>query len=139
MTGDATGLGQVVVVVGVALRALHAGMSPGQRKTRVVVIERRRRPACDGMTDLALLRESPLHVVGIRSPLIILQMAGDARGTSQIEVIAPVALGALQVRVSTCQREAHRVVIEACRLPSRGAMALLAGLGQPESHMVGIR
>src|SRR5262249_55171875 len=65
VTGHATGLGQVVVVIDVALRALQASMGPCKGKSSVVVTERGRRPARDGMTDLALLGEPSLHMVGI--------------------------------------------------------------------------
>lgn len=48
------------------------------------------------------------------------------------------ALIALQIGVATGQGESHRVVIEARRLPGRRVVALLAGLRNPQCHVVRI-
>src|SRR5262249_48194574 len=66
---------------------------------------------------------------------VILQVAGDAGGGGQVEVVVAVALRALQVRVSARQRKTDRVVIETRRFPGGGAVALLAGLRQSERNV----
>jgi|SRR6476646_8388884 len=56
MATDASGDGQIVVPVGMALRALHADMRPRQGESRLRVIELGRLPGGRAMADFALLR-----------------------------------------------------------------------------------
>lgn len=138
VTTHTSGVADVVIAVQVALRALHLGVSPSQRKCRLRMIERRRHPGHRGMAKVALLGHASRNVVRIGRPLVILQVARDARCARQVEVPVGVALIALQLRVSTRQRESHRIMIEVRRLPGRGGMALLAGLRDAQRDVVGI-
>ena len=74
---DARGIGDVVVVIGVAIGALarRHGMQAGQREAGFRMIEVCRRPTAGGVADLAGLREILLHVIGIVRSLEVLQMA----------------------------------------------------------------
>ena len=56
-----------VVIVRVALRASHRGMSPGQRKDRRV-IETRRRPVRGCVAKSAICGEAASNVIGICRP-----------------------------------------------------------------------
>ena len=106
-----SGGGQVVVVVGVAIRALPRwhGVHSSEREVHQRVIERRRLPCHGGMTLLAGLGEVGRNVVGIGRPLKILKVAGDAGCARQIVVIVDVAIDALPRRhgVPSRQGEAH--------------------------------
>jgi len=71
--------GQAVIVVDVALNALHRRVRARQREAGGRVIEVRARP-CRGVVALSTgLREAGLHVVRLRGALEILQVAADAR------------------------------------------------------------
>ena len=111
---DAGCAGQVVIVIDVALGALHCGMRPGQRESRVVVIERCLSPRRGVVALLAGLREARTHVVWIRGALEILQVAVDAGGVRarQVVIVVYVTLGALHRGVRAGQREPCRGVIE---------------------------
>lgn len=63
-----------VVVVYVALCALHAGVGAGKRKGRLGMIKRRRHPRRSSVADLAGLRNTGGRVVGICRTLVILQV-----------------------------------------------------------------
>ncbi len=121
---------QVVIPVYVALRALQRRMRAGQREAGGRVVERRIPPRGSRVALLAGLREIRLHVVRIRRPLEILQVAADAGRVraGQIVVAVHVALRALQRGMSTGQRESRGRVIERCRRPVRRGMALLTSL-----------
>lgn len=97
---------QVVVIVDVALRALHGGVRAGQSESHCTVIEAGGNPCRRGVTLLAGLRESRLHVVGIRRALEIFQMAAHAGCRRTFELIIDVALVALQRRVRADQGKA---------------------------------
>jgi hypothetical protein len=77
-------------------------------------------------------------VIRVRRALEILQVAGDTRSGGQIEIPTLVALIALQLCVPTCQRKAHRIVIEIRWLPSCGCMAFLTSLGKSERDVIRI-
>ena len=100
------------------------------------MVERGRLPGRSGVTNLALLRNPGRHVIRIRRPLEIPQVARNARGRCEIEVAIRVALITLQLRVSTGQGETNRIMIEAGGLPGRGRMAILAGLRKSERHVI---
>jgi len=73
-------IGEVVIIVCVALRTLQVCMRAGQGKTGAGVIEGRVQPACGGMTLLAGCRKPSLDVIRIRRPVEILYVAGSAVG-----------------------------------------------------------
>jgi len=68
---------QRVVIINVAIGAgaRRDRMQSGERKSSFIVIECRAYPAAGGVTGLARLGESAGNVVGIRSPLEILEVA----------------------------------------------------------------
>jgi len=90
-----------VIVVHVALRALHAGVRASEWKRRLRVIECCRHPRGGGVADLTGLRDPGRRMVRIRRALVVLQMARYASCRGQIEVPVRVALIALQARVAT--------------------------------------
>ena len=110
-------------------------------KTRAVVIERRIQPRTRAMALIAALREVQRDVVRIGRSLIILQVAADARATSQVVVIVDVAVGALPGRygVHSREREVRQVVVERCVRPRSRVMAILAGLRNARRDVVRIR
>jgi len=61
-----------------ALSALHAHVSAGERERRLGMVERRRHPCRRGVAYIAGLWNSRRRMVRIRSRLIVLQMAADA-------------------------------------------------------------
>ena len=69
---------QIVVAIHMALRALHAGVCPGQWESGCGVVECRARPVGCGVALLAGLRESRLHMVRIGGAVEILYVAGCA-------------------------------------------------------------
>ena len=69
-------------------------------------------------------------MIRIGGALEILQVARNASGAGQVKVAAGVALFALQLRMSTSERESDGIVIEAGRLPGSCGVALLAILGE---------
>ena len=93
--------GQVVVVVHVALHALHSAMRARQRESGGRVIEIRARPGGGVVALRAGLRETRLHVIRLRSALEILQVAAHASRirTGQAVVVVDVALHALHGRM----------------------------------------
>ena len=139
---DARGIGDVVVVVSVAVGALprRHGMQAGQREAGFRMIEIRRRPPAGGVADFTGLREILLHVIGIVRSLVVLQVARDARGIGDVVVVIGVAIGALARRhgVQAGQREAGFRMIEVCRRPTAGGVADLAGLREILLHVIGI-
>ena len=86
-----------VIVVHMALRALHARVRASEWECRLGVIKCCRHPRRGGVADLAGLRDPGRRVVRIRRALVILQVARDAGGRSEVEVAVRVALIALQV------------------------------------------
>ena len=127
-----------VVVICVALRALHARVGAGQRKRRLRVIKGRGHPGRGCMTDFTGLRNSSSRMVRIRGALVILQVASNASRRRQIEVPARVALIALQVGVTTCKRESHRIMVETRGVPCGSGVAFLAGLGNSQRDVIWI-
>ena len=119
---------QVVIVVHVAVRAGHGGVRPSQRESGGRVIEARTIPRSCVVTLLAGLRKARRYVIRVRRSLEILQVAADASRNRDVVVVVDVALGALQCRVRTGQRESRVVVIERGLRPCSRVVALLAGL-----------
>jgi len=132
VAADAGGVraGQVVVVIHVALHALHAGVRAGQREARGRVIESSAGPRRGAMALLAGLREARRDVIRIRGALEIFQVAAHAGriGAGQVVVAIHVALRALHAGVRTSQREARGGVVKIRTHPRRRAVALLTGL-----------
>ena len=130
VTADARDIGDVVVVVDVAIGTLprRNGMGSGERESRLGVIECRGLPRCSVMADIACLREAASHVVGIRGSLEILEMAGNASAAGQVVVIIRVAIGtgARRNGMGTGQREVDAGVVEGCRRPTCGGVAGVA-------------
>ncbi len=138
MATDTFGRAQVVIPVGVALRALHLQVRPGEREGSLRMIERSRLPGRCRVANIALLRDAGSDVVWIRRRLKILEMTGDACGRTQVEVAVGMALIALQLCVSTRQRKAYRIVIEAGGLPCGRRVAVLACLRQAQRNVIWI-
>jgi len=87
---------------------------------------------------LAGCREVRSDVVRIGRAVVIRHVAQVARAAGQVVVVVDVALGALQVRMTSGQRKAHGIVIEARRLPRGCVVAELAGLRDVRRHVIGI-
>ena len=99
---------EVVVAVHVALRALHRGVRSRQREPGGRVVKIRASPGRGAMALRTRLREARLHVVRLGRPLEVIQVAADAGRirAGAVVVAIHVALGALNGRVSTREREA---------------------------------
>ena len=130
--------GQAVVVVHVALHALHGCVRAGQRESRRRMVKTRARPRSRVVALRAGLREPGLHVVRLRRALEVFQVATDASrvGTSQVVVPIHVALSALRGRVRPGQGEPGGRVVEIRAHPRGGVVALRAGLREPGLHVV---
>jgi hypothetical protein len=114
VTRVAIGGNRRVVVVHVAVGTRHAGVSAGQRKWRVVVIERCRYPSRRVVADVALLGNPSLHVVGIGCALVILEMTRNAGGAGEPIVSIHVALCALNCGMKASQRPTGPGMIKRC-------------------------
>ena len=116
---DAGSAGDAVVVVDVTVRALprRNRVRPGQRKSRLGMVEGRRLPGGGVVTGLACLREAAGYVIWVRGALKVLQVARNASGAGQVVVVVDVAVGALPRRhgMSTSQCEIDHRVIEGRR------------------------
>lgn len=112
-----------------------------QRESRFRVIKCRRLPRCRVVTGIAGLSESAGHVVGIVCALKILQVTRHTGRARQVVVIVDVAIaaGARRYSVRAGQYKIDHRVIEGCRLPGYGGMALRAIGGEIRSHVVGVR
>jgi len=121
---------QVVIAIHVALRALQRRMRARQREACGRVVERRIPPRRSRVALLAGLREIRLHVIRIRGPLEILQVATDAGRVraGQVVVVVDVALHALDAGVRSRQGESRGRVIKRRACPGGRAVALLASL-----------
>ena len=107
-------------------------MSASQREADGAVIEGCRLPRGGTVTRLAGLWEGQCDVVGIRSPLIIRQVAAYAGGRCSLESSADVASTAVQQGVRSLQSEAgHLQVIKFRAQPVVHAMTLFASGGEP--------
>ena len=121
--------GQAVVVIDMALRALHGRVHPGKREAGGRVVERRVHPRSRGVTLLATCREAGLNVVWIRGAIELRHVARGAVGGRPDELAIDMALRAGYGHVSASQRKLRKgVVIEGGRVPGGCAMAGLARL-----------
>ena len=120
---------QAVVVVGVALCTLQAGVRAGQGETGGRMVERGASPAGDHrMTQSAILGESGRLVPRIGGAVVVGQVAIDACRAGQTEIAADMALCALHARMGANKGEARGRMIErgACP-PGDSGMAGIAG------------
>ena len=88
---------QAVIVIGVALTALHAGVRARQCETGGGMIECRRTGPVDrqgSMTQRAILRKPAGFVRRIGGSVKVVQVAVDARRTGEAVVVVDVAGGA---------------------------------------------
>jgi len=142
VTRHAAGIGDVVVVVDVAIRALprRYGVLARERKSRLRVIEIRRRPSAGRVADLASRRNALLRVIGILRVLVIRHVTRHAAGIGDVVVVVDVAIRALSRRygVLAGQRESRLRVVEIRWLPGRGRMARLAILRKTKLHVIRI-
>ena len=100
-------VGQAVIVVGVALCALQAGVRARQREAGAGVVEGRAGPVRDRgtVTQRAILREACRLMRRIRRPVEIVQMAVDAGGAAQCVIVVQVARRALLGGMQSHQSE----------------------------------
>ena len=91
------------------------------------------------MTDVALLGESPGHVIWIRRALVVLPVAADAGSVGQVVVAIDVAIAALQFQVPPRQGKAALGVIERSGLPGGSAVAHGAVRRKTRRYVVRIR
>jgi len=103
-----------------------------------VVIERCRRPRIHRVARGAIMREIQCHVIGIRGPLEIRLMAGEAIRRRTGKAIVHVTLRASRRRMRAEQRKARFVVIERRGLPGARGMARSAIAREIGGHMIGI-
>lgn len=136
VTGVAVGGNRSVVVVHVAVGAGHCGMRARQRERRVVVIERGGNPRGRGVAQVALLRESDLHVLRVSRALKLFQMASNAGRAIQTVVSADVALRTLQGNMGAGQGKAGGCVVELAIHPKHRVMAAFASGGESSCHVV---
>ena len=131
---------QVVVIVDVALCALHGCVRPGQRESSSRVIEGGAGPRRGAMALLASLREAGADVVRIRGALEIFQVAAHAGsvGAGQVVVAIYVALCALHAGVRPGQRESSGRMVEIRAHPCSRGVALLASLREARLHVIRI-
>ena len=141
VAGDARGCRQIVISINVALAARHRSVCAGQREARRRVVKARSRPGRRVVALLTSLREAAAHVVRIRRPLEILQVARGAGrvGAGQVEIVVRVALLAGYSRVGPGQGEAAGRVIELGIKPGIRAVALFASGREPGGHVTRVR
>ena len=128
VTRDTGDVGQVVVPVDVALRALQGHVRSGQREARLGVIEGGIRPRCRSVAALAGLRHARLYVIGVVRSLVVLEVARHAGGISQVVVPVDVTLRARSRHVRSGQRETGLAVIE-CGIGPRGRVVASSARG----------
>jgi len=130
MASHAGRTGQLIVVVDMALRALHGRVEARQRETRLRVIEGGPAPVHRAVATFAGRRQSQRYMVHRSLRVVVIRlMAGHAGRAGEVVIVVHVAQSALQRGMSTCQRETSQRVIERCGLPRHSRVAVLAGLG----------
>ena len=132
----ASRVADVVVVVDMALRALHAGMGTRQGESGGRVIELRRCPGGGVVALIASLRKALLRVVRVSRALKIFQVTAYAAGVGQLVVVINVTLRALHGCMRAGERKTNGIVIEYRRYPRGSVVALLTGLREAARHVV---
>ncbi len=118
------------------LAAMLAGINA---EILAVVIERRRHPRIYRMASGAIMREIQRHVIGIRGPLEIRLMAGEAIRRRAGKAIVHVTLRASRRRVRAEQRKTRFIVIESRGLPRARRVTARAGLRKIRRDVIRIR
>src|SRR5919109_587139 len=138
VAGSACSVGQLVVIVDMALTALCAGeMEPGQRPAGGGVIEFAIGPQHRVMAVLARGGEAQLDVVdGSRRRVVVVLVARYASCVGEIVVVVDVALAALGSGVCAGERESGSSVIEFSVGPQHRVMAVLARGGETQLDVV---
>ena len=121
---------EVVVIVHVALRALHRRVRPGQREAGRGMVKIRIQPRGCAVALLTGLRESGTDVVRIRGAIEIIQVAAHARRirAGQVVIAIHVTLHALHGCVGAGQGEAGGGVVKVRAHPRCRVVALGTGL-----------
>jgi hypothetical protein len=139
----AVGIGQVVVVVDVAVGAqprrhrVHAG----QRESCRGVVEGAIRPQNRVVTAFASRREAGRRMGNRTGCVVVIGLvAGNTRGARDVVVVINVAIraSARRYRVRTGQRETGVVVVKTRIQPRRSGVALIAGLRKVPGNVVRI-
>ncbi len=143
MATHTTGIGDVVVVIDVAVRtgSRRNGMRSGQRPAGCRVIENAVHPIARVVALLARRREVCTDVIDRRfRVVVIVLMTAYATGIGDVVVVIDMTICALAWGhgVHASQGEAGLGVVEACRRPSAGGVAHLAGLREVLLHVIGI-
>src|SRR6201993_2196421 len=142
VAGDASGGSQIVIIVDVAIGtgSRRHGVTAGEREPGRAVVKRGIEPGAGAVALVAGLREIRADVIGIGRSLVILQVARNAGRAVQAVVVVDVAIGAgaRRNRVQSGQRESGAVVVKRGIEPGTGAVALVAGLREIGSDVIGI-
>jgi len=96
------------------------------RKVFPVMIERRWSPLGSGMADCTIFREIRCPVIGIVRSVEIIPMAVDTGKGKPRPLVVDVAFRTCNRCMRTGQWEMRCIVIERCRRPSVGTVALFA-------------
>ena len=138
MAGDAICGSARELPVHVALRARHVNVRPGQSKAGGTVIEAGCRPTGSSVAQLASLRESGLHVIGIGGLLEIGRVTRCAVGGRAGEVPVDVTERTGNGGMCSGQRKTRGIVVKSCVAPAHRVMARGTGLSEPNLGVVGI-
>jgi len=143
VTTHTGGNSDVVVAVDVTIRALPRwnGMLSGQGPAGCGVIERAIHPVDRVMALLTGRREIGGDVIhGRRRVVVVLLVTTHTGGDRDVVVVIDVAIRTLprRIGVHAGQRKSGLRVIEACRRPTAGGVADLAGLRDALLHVIGV-
>lgn len=138
VTRDAAGVGQVVVTVHMALRALNGCVRTGEREPRGIVVKCGPAPGNRGVTGVASRGETALHVVRVGRSLEVLHVARRAGPGVQTVVAVHMTLRALQGGVRAGKREPGAGMIESGAGPRGRVVASLTGLRKLRLHVIRI-
>jgi hypothetical protein len=127
-----------VVVVYVALGAWNTYMRSGQRKSRVVMVERRWDPGRRSVANVALLWKSCGYMVRIGGASVVLNMARHASCRRALELASEMARRAVQLGMHSGQGVSGQFqMIKFGAEPSIDCMTLLAGRRESSGHVTG--
>jgi len=119
------------------VNAVKGGMSPGQRKLRLRMIEYRRGPAIGAVADLTGSGKSGGLVIGVGGIIVTVLMAGETFGRCP-RVSARVTIDTIQKSMSAGYGELSLVVIEYPRIPAVGGVAFGAVVAEIIGDVIGI-